>query len=77
MSRDQVCQYLGITITGLMLLRRDRLIHPDCAACGRYRYLRTDIERDSLMLMKHLTETYKDSLNELLSPDIPVVLPIK
>ena len=68
MTRDQVCEYLGISIAGLLLLRRDRLIHPDCAQCGRNRYYRADIERDGLALMKHLTETYKEDLEELLAP---------
>lgn len=61
-NRTQTAEILGITMHGLLLLQRDRVLPPDCAACGRIRWLRSELAERRDELREYLRKTYSDGL---------------
>lgn len=57
-SPDGAAAILGISRAALMLLHRDKLLAPDCATCGRNRYLISECERRRDELRAYLMQRY-------------------
>jgi hypothetical protein len=57
-NRTGACEILGISNAALILLQRDKLLPPDCQACGRIRWRVVELHERREALRLHLQQKY-------------------
>ena len=64
-NRGQTAEILGISNIALILLQRDKVLPPDCAACGRIRWRTEELHTRRAELREYLNGKYGYRRGEL------------